>query len=61
MDGHVLKFTQDGKFVMQVGKKGVTRDSIAQEHFFQVAKMFFYANDERSLRRRRLRQPAASP
>ena len=23
-DGHVLKFTQDGKFVMQVRKKGVT-------------------------------------
>lgn len=42
-DGHVLKFTQDGKFVMQVGKKGVTRDSLAQDHFFQVAKTFFYA------------------
>src|SRR4030095_14949332 len=38
MDGHVLKFTLDGKFVMQVGKKGVTRDSLAQDHFFQVAK-----------------------
>jgi DNA-binding beta-propeller fold protein YncE len=42
-DGHVLKFTQDGKFVMQVGKKGVTRNSLAQDHFFQVAKTFFYA------------------
>jgi len=42
MDGHVLKFTLDGKFVMQVGKKGVTRDSLAQDHFFQVAKTFFY-------------------
>jgi sugar lactone lactonase YvrE len=42
-DGHVLKFTQDGKFVMQVGKKGVTRDSMSQEHFFQVAKTFFHA------------------
>jgi DNA-binding beta-propeller fold protein YncE len=42
-DGHVLKFTQDGKFVMQVGKKGVTRDSLAKDHFFQVAKVFFYA------------------
>ena len=28
---------------MQVGKKGVTRDSLAQDHFFQVAKTFFYA------------------
>jgi DNA-binding beta-propeller fold protein YncE len=43
MDGHILKFTQDGKFVMQVGKKGVTRDSMARDHFFQVAKTFFYA------------------
>ena len=42
-DGHILKFTQDGRFVMQVGKKGVTRDSLAQDHFFQVAKTFFYA------------------
>ncbi len=41
-DGHVLKFTQDGKFVMQVGKKGVTADSLSTEHFFQVAKIFFY-------------------
>jgi DNA-binding beta-propeller fold protein YncE len=42
-DGHILKFTLDGKFVMQVGKKGVTRNSQAQDHFFQVAKTFFYA------------------
>jgi DNA-binding beta-propeller fold protein YncE len=42
-DGHVLKFTQDGKFVMQVGKKGVSRNSLATDHFFQVAKTFFYA------------------
>ena len=42
-DGHVLKFTQDGKFVMQVGKKGVARNSLAQDHFFQVAKTFFHA------------------
>ena len=43
MDGHVLKFTLDGKFVMQVGKKGVTRNSLAEDHFFQVAKTFFHA------------------
>ena len=42
-DGHILEFTQDGKFVKQVGKKGVTRDSLATDHFFQVAKAFFYA------------------
>jgi DNA-binding beta-propeller fold protein YncE len=42
-DGHVLKFTQDGKFVMQVGKKGVTQNSMAQDHFFMVAETFFHA------------------
>ena len=42
-DGHILKFTQDGKFVMQVGKKGVTQNSMAQDHFFQVAETFFHA------------------
>jgi hypothetical protein len=42
-DGHILEFTQDGKFVKQVGKKGVTRDSLSTEHFYQVAKVFFYA------------------
>jgi DNA-binding beta-propeller fold protein YncE len=42
-DGHVLKMTQDGKFVMQVGKKHVMRDSIATDHFFAVAKIHEYA------------------
>jgi DNA-binding beta-propeller fold protein YncE len=42
-DGHILKFTQDGKFVMQVGKKGVTQDSMAKDHFFMVAETFFHA------------------
>src|ERR1700704_5080686 len=38
-DGMVLKFTQDGKFLMQVGKKGVPIDSNSQEHFGMVAKI----------------------
>jgi hypothetical protein len=42
-DGHILKFTQDGKFIMQVGKKGVTQDSMAKDHFFMVAETFFHA------------------
>ena len=42
-DGHMIKFTQDGKFLMQVGKKGVTRNSLATDQFFQVAEMFFHA------------------
>jgi hypothetical protein len=41
-DGHILKFTLDGKFIMQVGKKGVTKDSNSTEHFFQVAKVHMY-------------------
>jgi DNA-binding beta-propeller fold protein YncE len=39
-DGLVLKFTRDGKFVKQFGKKGVKADSNATDHFFQVAKVF---------------------
>jgi hypothetical protein len=39
-DGMVLKFTQDGKFLMQVGKKGVPIDSNSTEHFGMVAKIF---------------------
>ncbi len=39
-DGLVLKFTRDGKFVKQFGRKGVKADSNATDHFFQVAKVF---------------------
>ena len=39
-DGEVLKFTQDGKFLMKVGDKGVPVDSNSTEHFGQVAKIF---------------------
>ena len=38
-DGMVLKFTQDGKFLMQIGKKGVPIDSNSTEHFGMVAKI----------------------
>jgi DNA-binding beta-propeller fold protein YncE len=41
----VLKFTQDGKFLMQVGKKGVAVDSNSTEHFGQVAKIFVDAKE----------------
>src|SRR5712691_7088929 len=44
-DGMVLKFTQDGKFLMQVGKKGVPVDSNSTEHFGQVAKIFVDAKE----------------
>lgn len=39
-DGHMLKFTREGKFIQQIGKKGVKANSQAKDHFFQVAKMF---------------------
>ena len=40
-DGHVLKFTPDGKFLMQVGikQKGLGPDSNSQERFYLVAKV----------------------
>jgi hypothetical protein len=44
-DGMVLKFTQDGKFLMQVGKKGVPVDSNSTDHFGQVAKIFVDAKE----------------
>src|SRR6185436_18894280 len=39
--GHVLKFTPDGKFLMQVGikQKGLGPDSNSQERFYLVAKV----------------------
>lgn len=47
VDGHVLKFTQDGQFVMQVGIKqaagGLTADSLSKTRFLTVAKTFFFA------------------
>jgi DNA-binding beta-propeller fold protein YncE len=44
-DGHVLKFTQDGKFIAQVGeaKQGLAADSMSQTRFFLVAETFFHA------------------
>src|SRR5438093_11086830 len=44
-DGMVLTFTQDGKFLMMVGKKGVPVDSNSTDHFGQVAKIFVDAKE----------------
>jgi hypothetical protein len=40
-DGHILKFTQDGKFLLQVGikKQGLGPDSNAMDRFYMVAKV----------------------
>jgi hypothetical protein len=44
-DGHILKLTQDGKVVMQVGeaRQGLAADSTSQTRFFMVAETFFHA------------------
>jgi DNA-binding beta-propeller fold protein YncE len=39
-DAHVLKFTKDGKFLMQVGKLGGNKGSNDLENFGRVAKIF---------------------
>ena len=43
-DAHVLKFTRDGKFLMQVGKPGLPVDSNSSDHFGRVAKIAFDAH-----------------
>jgi hypothetical protein len=41
-DGEVLKFTQDGKFLMKVGDKYPAADSNAMDRFWKVAKVHVY-------------------
>ncbi len=43
-DAHVLKFTRDGKFLMQIGKPGQPVDSNSTDHFGRVAKISFDAS-----------------
>lgn len=43
-DSHVLKFTPDGRFLMQVGRAGQSADSHSTEHFGGVAKVSFDAS-----------------
>ena len=42
-DSHVLKFTRDGKFLLQIGTPGQEADSNSSEHFGRVAKISFDA------------------
>ena len=56
---HILKFTQDGKFLMQFGKFAcASAGSNDLEHFGTVAKISSTSQGERGVRRRRLRQQA---
>lgn len=40
VDGLLVKFTKDGKFLLQVGKRGVPIDSSSTEHFAKPTKVF---------------------
>ena len=39
-DTHVLKFTRDGSFLLQIGRKGVHNGSNDTEHLWRAAKIF---------------------
>lgn len=43
-DGHILKFTRDGRFLMQMGMPDQPLDSRSTEHFGRVAKIAFDAD-----------------
>jgi len=47
-DGHVIKFTKEGKFVQQIGikKEGLTADSNSMDRFYQVARIFTDPNSD---------------
>jgi DNA-binding beta-propeller fold protein YncE len=42
-DGQILKFTKEGKFLLQIGKGGVTADSNNTEHLSRPAAIAVYA------------------
>ncbi|HEX6308702.1 MAG TPA: hypothetical protein VFZ69_10970 [Longimicrobiales bacterium] len=43
MDSHILKFSRDGRFLLQVGRANQEVDSRSTEHFGRVAKIAFDA------------------
>jgi hypothetical protein len=63
-DSHLLKFTKDGKFLMQVGKMGTLKGSNDAENFGRVAKIWvdpktneaYIADGYRNKARRRARR-----
>ena len=54
-DNHLMKFTRDGKFVMQIGHKGQSKGNTDSVNVNQAALLRAH---QRAIRRRRLRQPA---
>ena len=55
-DAHILKFTKDGKFLLQIGRARGNEQAGSNdtENFGRVAKIFVDPQDQRGLRRRRL-------
>jgi len=45
-DSHILEFTHDGRFLLQVGEAGMDPDSRSTEHFGRVAKISFDPSGE---------------
>ena len=45
-DSHILKFTRDGRFLMQVGEPGQGVDSNSMTHFSRVTKVSFDQNGD---------------
>ncbi|MFQ6045503.1 MAG: hypothetical protein ACE5PT_03960 [Gemmatimonadales bacterium] len=45
-DSHILKFTRDGKLLLQIGIPGRERDSHSRVHFGRVAKISFDATGD---------------
>ncbi len=41
-ENHILKFTRDGKFLMQVGKRGASKGSLDTENFNNAADIYVY-------------------
>ena len=55
-DGMVVKFTNDGKFLMSIGKSAKQTNSLDQARVGRAADMVVDPANERTLRRRRLLQ-----
>ena len=41
-ENHILKFTREGKFLMQVGKRGASKGSLDTENFNNAADIYVY-------------------
>ena len=55
-ENQILKFDHHGKFLLQIGRRGKGTGSNDTANLGQPADMATYRGDERSLRRRRVRQ-----